>query len=197
MYTADSLKLKSRVDRNEATKLQGPHFGGWAICSHLQEIVLRSGSTSNKRTPFAEKLYRYLFHNERLFQSLCVQMYVQAIHEFFGSQSFDGLLMIPSPIDRIDYRQNVILNITIAKETRLPSMHHYVKQLSLPQQPRFEFASPAVRWGFADKNVLVLTDFFRSGTTVHEFCRFLRLEGKANELFVLAGTILKPIRLGI
>ena len=42
----------------------------------------------------------------------------------------------------------------------------------------------------AGKDVLVIDDIYRSGKSLHAFCKLLKEEGKAASVSVLVGTIL-------
>ena len=157
---------------------------------HLNTIVTASGRKTTIRTPFASMLYNLLFGGEDKQLDKIVKTYAEGISTLLRGEEFDCLVMIPPLPTRPDYVYAIRLVTEISRISGIFSVQHAIKHFPIETpRIRFAFTSDAVSGIFVHTRTLVITDFYRSGRTLHSFCKFLRDQGQAECIRVLSGTV--------
>jgi predicted amidophosphoribosyltransferase len=176
-----------------AMPIRDAHFYGYALFPHLQVVTTASGEKTSRRSDFGQLLYDFLFGGNASLLSRAAEPFVAAVESVHAATALDALLMVPPRIERRDYRNVVLLTSEISRRTGIPLLQHCVRRVRSDGEegadPSFCFASPAAARSFEGKRLLVLSDFYRTGRSLHAFCRLLREAGGAKEVTVVVGTM--------
>jgi predicted amidophosphoribosyltransferase len=181
-------------------KLTGDSFTGWALGPHLFRVQTPSGATTTRRTELAEMLYAYRYQEEHRLLKPIAERFVRGIDSLFQKElpAFDSLVMVPPPAARSDYPAVIELVSELSRLTGIVSAQFAVKRISSEPLDSASGERTATAYGFssnqatacfAGKNILAIDDIYRSGRSLHAFCRFLKVEGKAVKVAALVGTV--------
>ena len=172
----------------------GKYFRGFALYPHLCISVSPDGYRRRIRSPFAEKLFQTLFNGDTGNMEEIAEIFSRGIITLFGNTPFDCLLIVPPPTSRRNYAPAIRLMNSISSKSGILSLQYAIRQIqnrSRSDQAEFCFTSETVNDVYTGKNIIVITDFFRSGRTLRALTTFLAENGKAASVFVLAGTIIR------
>jgi predicted amidophosphoribosyltransferase len=176
-------------------RISGGSFTGWALEPHLTRVRTPSGSVSTVRTELAEMMYRFRYQGERSLLETIAGRYAGAINELVpvGKKVFDSLIMVPPQVSRPDYPAVIAFVSELSRITGIVSTQFAVKCDSVGRDQTakaYDFSSRQALNAFTGKSVLAIDDIYRSGRSLHAFCRLLKEEGKAASVSVLVGTVL-------
>jgi competence protein ComFC len=179
--------------------IAGASFSGYALSSHFKAQTTRSGARFTRRTALAETMYRYRYQNDDSLLHTIAECFASAIRVLFADQRpFDGMLMVPPPVNRSDYNPVVILITEISRLTGIPSLQFAVRDVQETSDRQtgrsgrsFAFSSPDVTAVFAGKRILVIDDIFRSGRSLNRVCSLIKKGGGATAVTVMVGTVME------
>ncbi|MBN2189027.1 MAG: hypothetical protein JW699_06205 [Chitinispirillaceae bacterium] len=183
--------------------IAGSCFTGWALAPHLDTLPSRSGMSITRRSALAETMYRYRYQNDGLLLHPIAARFASTVRTLFPAappMGFDGLVMVPPPLDRADYGPVVALVTEISRLTGIPTLQFAVRDVQASgHEPSgrsdraFGFSSSVAAMVFAGKRVLVIDDIFRSGRSLNRFCSLIRNEGGASQVMAIVGTVVKRV----
>ena len=189
-----SIFQRPDPDSGPPVRLAGASFAGWALGPHLALVQTPSGASTTMRTEFAEEMYRFRYQGERTLLRPLAERFARAVDTLFSARSagFGCIAMVPAPLSRPDYPAVIELVSELSRMTGIVSAQHAVKKnLAHDDAPPYAFSSEQTKYCFAEKNVLVLDDIYRSGRSLHAFCRFIKENGNAATVSALVGTIVR------
>jgi len=179
-------------------RIAGASFCGYALSPHVEAQTARSGAHFTRRTALAETMYRYRYQSDESLLRPIAKCFSSAIRGLFADQGpFDGMLMVPPPINRSDYNPVVALVTEISRLTGIVSLQFAMRDIQKSGDQEtgstgrsFAFSSPDVTAVFAGKRIIVIDDIYRSGRSLNRFCSLIRQEGRAAEVNAMVGTIM-------
>jgi predicted amidophosphoribosyltransferase len=183
--------------------ITGECFSGWALEQHLVYDRTRSKQPTTRRSELGDRLYRFRHQGENGLLDGLVQEFSAGIEAFFdkGAARFNLLVAVPAPVGRYDYESVVAFVTALSGKTGIASAQFAVAASGEHEKGEcdektisartFWFSSPQVKNIFRDKSVLVVDDLYRSGRSLHLFCRFLKNKGCAASVGVIVGTLMK------
>jgi competence protein ComFC len=178
--------------------IAGPAFEGWTLSAHLDKLTARSGADMTRRSVLAETMYRYRYQGDGSLLQTIASCFASAIRTLFADRltTFDGLVMVPPPLDRADYSPVITLITEISRLTGIPSLQFAVRDVQeSAHEPSersdrvFAFSSPVASGAYTGKRILVVDDVYRSGRSLNAFCSLIKNEGEATEVMALVGTM--------
>ncbi len=193
----NSLPLRRPFPLPPEMAITGDCFSGWALERHIVEAATKSGLRTTHRSHLGEKLYRFRHQGERFLLTGIVDEFAVAIDRLFaGGAGRSGLLVaVPVAATRRDYPRVVEFVTALSRQTGIAAAQHAVMALEKPNARKgagkrtFAFASKVTASTFLGTLVLVVDDLYRSGRSLHAFCRFLKEQGGARDIRVLVGTM--------
>lgn len=185
-------------------EIRGDCFSGRALDRHVRPATTVSGQPTTRRSDLGDRLYRFRHQGERALLDGLVNRFAKAIETLFGAGTGlpDLLVAVPVSPRRPDYPRVVEFVTSLSRQTGIALAQHAVTSMEAnePEENRrtrtFAFASTVTEGAFRGKSVLVIDDLYRSGRSLHAFCRFLNDQGGATDIRILVGTIANRTRRG-
>jgi competence protein ComFC len=184
--------------RLKHSRITGPSYNGYALSPHVEVLTAQSGAHFSRRTTLAETMYRYRYQRNDSLLLPIAECFASAIRILFTDQQrFNGLIMVPPPLNRSDYNPVVTLITEISRISGIPSLQFAVRDVQDTSNRQtgssgrsFVFTTTDTAAVFTGKRILVIDDIYRSGTSLDRFCSLIRQNGRAREVNALVGTIM-------
>lgn len=183
--------------------LEGNWDYGWALDLHtVHSIMLSDGHFNTVRTQAGEYLYQLKYRNRKEYARIIASM----SDEFFDNQlvseilsSVEVIIPVPASDTTRSFQPVNELAIEFGNKLSISVDSDYIiktRQTSQLKSEDDQFSRARLLAGafdvknlnYQNKNILVLDDLYRSGSTLKEITKTLREKGKAGKVYVLTIT---------
>lgn len=183
--------------------LEGNWDKGWALDLHtVHSIMLSDGHFDTVRTQIGEYLYKLKYRNQKEFAKIIAE----SSHELFESplvneiiKSVDVILPVPAsdtsrifqPVNELAIEFGHKLNVSVDPDYLFKTRQTSQLKSEDDRNARAKILSGAFdvqNLNYQNKNILILDDLFRSGSTLTEITKTLKAKGRIGKVFVLTIT---------
>jgi len=183
--------------------LEGNWDKGWALDLHtVHSILLFDGHFDTVRTQIGEYLYKLKYRNQKEFAKIIAD----SSEELFESplvkeivKSVDVILPVPAsdtsrifqPVNELAIEFGRKLNVRVDPDYLFKTRQTSQLKSEDDKNARAKILSGAFdvqNLNYQYKNILILDDLFRSGSTLTEITKTLKEKGKVGKVFVLTIT---------